>query len=494
MGKKETILYGSPSIVTLPDAMCRLYRNQLSQWTLARKNVRALKYVKTRTIQIGAVKCQVQLNPARAISSKAKLDEESIRTRQCFLCRENRPEEQMHIDFEGAKGKRYDILVNPFPVLPDHFIVASDNHVPQLIWHRYVDMLRLCKRASGFTILYNGPKSGASAPDHFHFQAIPSGMMPVELFVAEQLSAGECGSLKMLTSLRDAGLYLLDGYVRGTFVIVSDSSKSAAKLFYRLLDCSGIPAEDSEPGINVFSFRSNGRYVSVVIMRRCHRSSHYFSEDPARHLSMGLGCVDMGGVIITVDKDDYDKLNPGLMAEMLEEVTVPEEEENKIITRLKRTQSRISIELMSAGRIEFEVLSYGAGRRVAVLNGGRIEYGGQLYDEIVFDQRVSSTFFSDPSFVLHGTDGSRSYTGGLVIRAEEGTLKAINVVGVEDYLLSRMSDNMPAGNLERCITECRRAAVESSKPFKDRLYCGFSHNINPDVRRAVDNTWGQLAD
>jgi len=489
MAKKETILYGSPSIVTLSDALKKLYHDQQSRWPLAGKNIRALKNVKTRSLAVGSVACQVQLNPDRAISSKAKLDPKSISERPCFLCRGNRPPQQMHIDFEGAKGKRYDILVNPFPVLKGHFIVASESHVPQQIWHRYVDMLRLCKRASGYTLMYNGPKSGASAPDHFHFQAVPSEVLPVENYVRGRI---DDKSLMVLAKLRDAELYLLQGYVRGSFVIVSDSSKSASKLFYKLLDCARIPEGDVEPRLNVFSFRHRDRYVSVVIMRSRHRSSHYFSEDPEVHFSMGLGCVDVAGAIVTVEKRDYDRLTAKLMNEIIEEVTVSDSEEQDIVRRLTRTQKRVCIEIATSDRIEFEMLSYGAGRRVAVYKDGKVEYGGQLYDEVVFDQRVSSTMFSEPSFVIHGASKSCRYAGGLEIKAENGRLKAVNVIGVEDYLLSRIADNMPTDDLINKVIEMRKEALLHNEIFVDTAYYGYSRKITAELREVIDNAWGRI--
>jgi hypothetical protein len=114
------------------------------------------------------------------ISSAAKLSKEEIAKRRCFLCRENRPAEQIMLKFEGRKGKKYDILVNPYPIFPDHLVIAKSKHTDQSIWHRYVDMLDLARKYSGYTFFYNGPKSGASAPDHHHFQGAPKGLMPLE--------------------------------------------------------------------------------------------------------------------------------------------------------------------------------------------------------------------------------------------------------------------------------------------------------------------------
>ena len=139
--------------------------DQLSRWPLACDNFRALKNVKVREMDAGGLKVKLQFNPARMISSAAKLNKEDIAKRRCFLCRENRPVEQIMLKFEGRKNKKYDILVNPYPIFPDHLVIAKSNHTDQSIWHRYVDMLDLARKYTGYTFFYNGPKSGASAPD-----------------------------------------------------------------------------------------------------------------------------------------------------------------------------------------------------------------------------------------------------------------------------------------------------------------------------------------
>ena len=149
--------------------------DQLSRWPLACNNFRALKDVRVRELEVGGLTVKLQFNPARMISSAAKLSKEEIAKRRCFLCRENRPPEQIMLKFEGRKGKKYDILVNPYPIFPDHLVIAKSKHTDQSIWHRYIDMLDLAKKYHGCAFFYNGPKSGASAPDHHHFQGVPKG-------------------------------------------------------------------------------------------------------------------------------------------------------------------------------------------------------------------------------------------------------------------------------------------------------------------------------
>jgi SpoIID/LytB domain protein len=413
---------------------------------LACDNFRALKNVVVREVEVNGLTVKLQFNPARMVSSAAKLTKEDIAKRRCFLCRENRPEEQIMMKFEGRKGKKYHILVNPYPIFPDHLVIAMSRHTDQSIWKRYIDMLDLARKYSDQTFFYNGPCCGASAPDHHHFQGVPMGLMPLENDV-------DTAELKYLTQVQDARLYHYEKFTSGIFVIKAETAKSAAKMFYRLLDCAGTKEGDTEPRINLFTYYRNGEFRSIVVFRKCHRSHHYFSDGPD-HLTMSPGCADMAGVFIVPVAEEFEKITPELLGEMLSEVSIPKEEESQLIWRLTRTQPTLQVGIMSAKEIEFEMLSDGAGPRKAVLREGKIEYDGALYDELYFEAQTLSTQFAEPSFVLHGvTIGvnfhwqrkeDQKFAGALKIIVENGQLTAVNVIGVEDYLLSVISSEMSA--------------------------------------------------
>mgnify|MGYP003301212822 CR=1 FL=1 len=441
--------------------------DQLSRWPLACDNFRALKNVLVREVEVGGLTVKLQFNPARMISSAAKLSKEEIAARRCFLCRENRPQEQIMLKFDGRKGKKYHILVNPYPIFPDHLVIAMNRHTDQSIWKRYVDMLDLARKYDGFTFFYNGPKSGASAPDHHHFQAAPKGLIPlqedVERFFACAQNDSECAQndsecaqndiLQYLTSEQDANLYHYKRFTTGVFVIKAETAKSAAKIFYRLLDCAEIPEGEKEPLFNLFTYWKDGEFRSIVIFRSRHRSHHYFSDGPD-HLTMSPGCADMGGVFIVPVKEEYEKITPELLSEMVREVSITEEEEAEIVNRLTRTQPVLEVGIMSGKEIEFEILTDGAGPRKAILREGKIEYDGALYDELYFGAQTPSTMFAEPSFALYGvTIGvnfhwerkeNQKFAGALKIIVDKGQLIAVNVVGVEDYLLSVISSEMSA--------------------------------------------------
>ena len=422
--------------------------DQLSRWPLACDNFRALKNVQVREVEVGGLKVKLQFNPARMVSSAAKLTKEDIAKRRCFLCQENRSGEQIMMKFEGRKGKKYHILINPYPIFPDHLVIAKARHTDQSIWHRYIDMLDLARKYADFSFFYNGPSCGASAPDHHHFQGAPKGLMPLENDVDARL-----GSLEEVTSVQDARLYHYDNFTNGIFVIRAETAKSAAKLFYRLLDCAPMHEGDSEPRINLFTYYRDGEFRSIVVFRRCHRSHHYFSDGPD-HLTMSPGCADMAGVFIVPVEEEFHKITPELLSEMLSEVTISKEEQELMIWRLTRTQPLLSVGIMSAKEISFEILSDGAGTRKAVMREGKIEYDGALYDELFFDAQTLSTQFAEPSFVLHNVvigknfhwerTEDQKFAGSLKIIVEKGQLTAVNIVGVEDYLLSVISSEMSA--------------------------------------------------
>ena len=161
---------------TMNNEIQNLLTEQLLHWDLAKSNYEALNCVKTKTLDVNGCAYKVQFNPARIVSSGASVDAKSIQQRKCFLCEENRPQEQKGIDFQN----KYQILINPFPIFPKHFTIPDTTHTPQLISHRMGDMLDLAEYMSDYVIFYNGPKSGASATDHAHFQAGNKGFLPVE--------------------------------------------------------------------------------------------------------------------------------------------------------------------------------------------------------------------------------------------------------------------------------------------------------------------------
>lgn len=431
----------------------KFVKDQLSVWPLAAENYRSLKKAGSKVLSIGGLPVTVQLNPCRRISSEASLDKESISRRPCFLCPENRPAEQTNMEFEGRKGRRYRVTLNPYPIFPSHLVISSFEHTPQSIWHRYQDLLDFVRENNEYLGFYNGPESGASAPDHMHFQACPQGLTPLQNRVDELLAAGDDKTLDYLTNVKEARLFHLNEYARGVFVLCGATAKSTAKLFYRLLDCAPVPDGSSEPKMNIIAWCHEGEYRTAVIFRERHRP-HNYSSSGADHLAMSPGCADLAGVYVTTREEDFDKLDAGLLSQVVREVAASEETEKEIIWRLTRSQRRLEVGIMSGSEIEFEIISDGAGRQKVEYSQGRISYNGALYDELVFEAQTEATMFAEPSFILYGvTIGvdfhwerkvTQKFAGTLKFIVDGGKVTAVNIVGVEDYLLSVISSEMKA--------------------------------------------------
>ncbi|MCQ2184923.1 MAG: DUF4922 domain-containing protein [Bacteroidales bacterium] len=483
----------------------KFFTDQLSLWPMVSRNFRALKKAPVKTITCGGLPIRVQLNPARKISTTAAMDEKSIAARPCFLCPRGRFPEQTAIDFEGRKGKKYDIVLNPYPILPGHLVVPLKEHLPQSIGHRFVDILDLGEKFSGHTFMYNGPHSGASAPDHHHFQAVPKGYFPLENDVRSCLDAPEAVQesprLEYLSSIQDAKVYHYNAFTRGIFVIEGRTSKSTAKMFYRLLDCAPHLPLESEPRFNMIAFADGGLYRAIVIFRTETRSHHYFlpETDPDRTV-VSPGCADMCGYFITIRQKDFDRMDTGLVESVMDEVTLSPEDERKVICRLTRTQPRIQVPLISGSSISFEILSDGAGVRKALLSEGKILYDGALYDELYFEEKTLSTMFAEPSFALLAPkeDGGRTvrrrYAGTLRIIAEGGLITAVNIIGEEDYILSSLQSG-PARTKASGERELRSEAVKlrtllRRDPSSLCEYKGIPRAVNPMAVDAVDATWG----
>lgn len=431
----------------------KFVKDQLSVWPLAAENYRSLKKAGSKVLSIGGLPVTVQLNPCRRISSEASLDKESINRRPCFLCPENRPAEQTNMEFEGRKGRRYRVTLNPYPIFPSHLVISSFEHTPQSIWHRYQDLLDFVRENNEYLGFYNGPESGASAPDHMHFQACPQGLTPLQNRVDELLAAGDDKTLDYLTNVKEARLFHLNEYARGVFVLCGATAKSTAKLFYRLLDCAPVPDGSSEPKMNIIAWCHEGEYRTAVIFRERHRP-HNYSSSGADHLAMSPGCADLAGVYVTTREEDFDKLDAGLLSQVVREIAASEETEKEIIWRLTRSQRRLEVGIMSGSEIEFEIISDGAGRQKVEYSQGRISYNGALYDELVFEAQTEATMFAEPSFILYGvTIGvdfhwerkvTQKFAGTLKFIVDGGKVTAVNIVGVEDYLLRVISSEMKA--------------------------------------------------
>ena len=286
----------------------QLISEQLSSWELAKLNYAALGQVRMKSFRIGDHTYRVQFNPARILSSAAKVDPNSIKERKCFLCPANLPELQKGIPF----GKRYQILVNPYPIFPRHLTIPDLSHTDQRISGRFNDMLELAEELDDFVIFYNGPKCGASAPDHAHFQAGNKGFLPIE-------KEWEATGREKLTTIKGASLWHLNNDPRMALIIEATEKEAANIVFDLVYRSLGSLTEEEEPMMNLVIWKEETRWVACVFPRKKHRPSCYTAEGD-KNLLISPASVDMGGVFITPQERDFEKITANDITEIIEEV------------------------------------------------------------------------------------------------------------------------------------------------------------------------------
>ena len=264
-----------------------LFKEQLKNWELAQKNYLALKQVKTKTLVANNREYIIQFNPSRIVSTASKSDDQSIKNRKCFLCGVNLPAEQKSILFKDD----YIILVNPYPIFPRHFTIPSILHEPQLIGSRFGDMLDLAQQLDDYIVFYNGPKSGASAPEHFHFQAGNKGFLPLE---------------------KNRNMY-------DSINLESDNKEDIINRFNRIYNNLPLQLDDIEPKMNILTWYDTNKWIVCIFARKKHRPKCYFAEGEA-NLLISPGAVDMAGVFITPLEKDYLKITEKDIEDILQEI------------------------------------------------------------------------------------------------------------------------------------------------------------------------------
>ncbi len=300
-----------------------LLTEQLASWETAHDNYAALSGVKVKELNVNGIPYKVQFNPARIVSSGAKVDTKSIRERKCFLCPANLPPVQKGIPFDG----HYNILVNPFPIFPRHLTIPEMEHVDQRIAVRLGDMLDLAQALSDYTLFYNGPKCGASAPDHAHFQAGNKGFMPIEKDWRGQI-AGKIADYKK------AVLWYLNDAPRATLVIESADKNAATELFEIIYRSMTVKPGEEEPMMNVLAMYESDKWIVFVFPRAQHRPACYTAEGEANLLSSPAS-VDLGGVFITPVEKDFLKITAEDIDRILGEVCLSETDFHQLRQHIK---------------------------------------------------------------------------------------------------------------------------------------------------------------
>lgn len=276
----------------------KLFNSQVEKWELANTNYKQLENVKTRSIVFDGFRLLIQFNPGRITSSAAKVDTKSIEARPCFLCERNRPAQQKGLTFTPGMT----ILVNPFPIFRKHLTIVADSHTNQRIEGNFNTMLKLAKALPDYQIFYNGPQCGASAPDHFHFQAGNKGFLPIEEDFTDR-------KLCRLNSSRDGiELWQWTGYQRGVVTLKGSNKNKLVSAFEKFcIRFAATQSDRPEPMLNILASFSSDEWTIHIFPRKLHRPTQFFADDSSKIL-LSPASVDMGGVIITPREEDFLKI------------------------------------------------------------------------------------------------------------------------------------------------------------------------------------------
>ena len=259
------------------------------------------------------------------VSTGAKIDKATIAKRPCFLCKDNRPQVQISLPF----GKEFDILVNPFPILPVHFTIAARQHQLQLIQKHYADLQKLSDDYPKLMFFYNGPKCGASAPDHLHFQGGTSGMLPIQ----EMWSKLDATAQPLLRMNEVEGIFEIVNFAYPAIAIKSRSVENGVKLFSIVYNSLPQQADEVEPMMNIVVWKEGLDTVSVIFPRRKHRPDCYSKEGNEQYL-ISPGALDMGGLLILPRQIDFERINEKLLLEVMQEIVLPAETMQEVTEKI----------------------------------------------------------------------------------------------------------------------------------------------------------------
>jgi SpoIID/LytB domain protein len=390
---------------------------QLQVWPAAKEAFSNLEQVQTRILSSSGL--ALQHNPARIISTTAKVKPAETAARSCFLCSENRPVEQIAFD----AGDGFDLLLNPYPILREHFCVVSREHRPQMFRDCYEKMLRIAELLEpGYMIFYNGPRSGASAPDHLHMQIGRSEGIPL----VDKLRDNEPPQKDEPITIQPFG-----------FPIIIIKGSDPAKLWDYI---SGMTIYDGEyePRMNVLAFNRDGQVITAIIPRSKHRPDCYYAQEGK--ILVSPGGIDMFGMIITPRKEDFESLTEKQVLGIYRQVT--------------QQQPKIRVGIMAAKEIRFCLNdSFSDGRAIyegemkITATGGKLNWNGILIDRLTLKpNEPGSTFTLHDVTIGIGFHWERreeqTFSGQLKFIVEDGLVRAINVLPVEDYLTSVISSEM----------------------------------------------------
>lgn len=443
----------------LQESIEQMFSRELSLHGRAFVNNQALSGMEVREFNIDGYPAKLFFNPAREASVMADISEEVIRNRQCFLCEEGLSPEQLGTSWHSpASGEEYIFRVNPFPIFDLHFTISLSYHKRQQIEGHFGDMAAIARELPDYTIFYNGPMCGASAPDHLHFQAVPAGNMPSEVIARR----GE--HLEPVYNCISGSISRLNIWSNGSYLLRSDSRSDIETLFSRLMSCA--PTYDGtewEPRVNILSWWDSDHYSTLVHFRRESRPACFSAEDPKERILISPACVEMSGIAIVSSRDSFELLTAGKLTSIIEEVSLDKKTAHIMENKLKRTQAELAVGIFSEEKVEFSFNApYQAGDKTykgdfsAIVKEGKVLFDGELHDQIIFSSNEENGTFTLKDVTI-GVNfhwerkEDQVFAGSLKLIVEKGRVTAINLIGIEDYLISVISSEMSATSSKQLL-------------------------------------------
>ncbi len=460
---RDTTRSSIPNLQSSP--LSRYFDRQLRTWPATCQRYRDLTKVETRELVADAFTFVAQHNPARIRSTGADISKEALAARPCFLCRDNRPTEQL----TKPLGSGFELLVNPYPILPMHFTIAATKHQPQQVRGMYSEMLRLLKTYPELTVFYNGPLCGASAPDHAHLQAaITTGRDGDSLLPLQRQWQRLQHNLDTIIEGDDgSSLNVVNDYPCACLAIRAKSSTQSQQLFALLYNEMTIAKGQSEPMMNVLCWQQADELLTIVFPRQKHRPDCYYQSDTP--LMVSPGALDMAGLIITPRQEDYSRLTAQQAQAIIHECALTAPALQALVDRLRQTATKphytsfyidepqVSVGIVSAESIDFVLNgSYQvkgetvSGRHTVAVSEGALLWRGQQYRELRFTPLATSasSFTLDDVTIGVGFHWERheaqTFHGVLHLVVESDRVQAINELPVEQYLESVISSEMSA--------------------------------------------------
>ncbi len=313
----------------ISDASKRLFELQKEEWPMLARGVKSLETVKSKSFQFDGFNIKAQFNVGRMTSTSAKVDPKSIRERKCFLCTQNLPTEQKGILY----NYNYIILCNPFPIFPTHFTLTHKEHQPQRILDTFPDMLDLSKDLSKhYSVIYNGPRCGASAPDHLHFQAGNKYFMPID----DEFHQIKNEYGKEIFENDNISIFAIDDGIRKFISIECMIKELLVDTFNKIYKTySEVMNEEQEPLMNLISFYEEEYGWRVIIFLRAkHRPAVFFAEDESKML-VSPASIDLGGVCVFPREEDFERITKVQISEIFKEVFIDAEKLDSLVRKLR---------------------------------------------------------------------------------------------------------------------------------------------------------------